>query len=90
MANAEAQAILDSTIVATLGAIPTSLEELFERDPLELTKTDLMSVVLHLREARLNMLNEEARAKNEKTRPNYKPKKESTPKQPINLDEIEL
>ena len=70
--QAQADAILDQRIVASLGAIPTSLEALFDKDPLSLTQDDLMSVVLHLRATREAVLKEEADSKNNKTKPNYK------------------
>lgn len=37
----------------TLGPVPTGLEELFDKDPLNLTVLEVNSIIGHLREGRL-------------------------------------
>lgn len=58
---------------------PTSLEDLFNKDPLELTEQDIEATVLYLRKARETFLKEEAAApkKGDITR---KPAAKATPK----------
>jgi len=43
-------------------ATPTSLEDLFNKDPLHLTEHDIIQTILYLRKARETFLKEEATA----------------------------
>lgn len=83
--------ILDkpADLEGTLGDIPPTLQDLFDRDPLSLNDRDIEVIILHLRQERTSFLNEERDAKDAKRRPNYKKAaKENATK--LNVDEIDL
>lgn len=54
----------------TLGDIPPSLRELFDRDPLSLTRPDINAIVAELRQQRQNFVSAEAESKTKGTRLN--------------------
>lgn len=56
----------------TLGGIPPSLQSLFDRDPLSLTRPELNAVVEELRAQRKNFVGAETEAKNLGRRVNAK------------------
>jgi hypothetical protein len=55
-----------------LGSIPPSLQGLFDRDPLKLTREDLNAIVAELRQQRQNFVSADSEAKTAGRRVNAK------------------
>lgn len=67
-----AESQLPAVAKSALGDIPPSLKELYDRDPLSLTRPELNSIVEVLRQQRKNFTEAEAEAKNAGRRVNAK------------------
>jgi len=80
----EANALLQSPLVQ---ASPESLDELFSRDPLELSSQDIDKIVAHLRAQRHQWSADEAAGA---TKARSKGKKPPAPKEKIALDQLDL
>lgn len=73
-------------------ALPESLEDLFNKDPLDLTEQDLMATVLYLRKARETFLKAEAAApkKGDTRTPAVKAGPKATLDQKLTVDDLDL
>lgn len=80
----EATALLNSPLHS---ASPESLDELFSRDPLELSNQDLDKIVAHLRAQRNQWAADEAAGATKGRKAGKKP---SGPKEKITLDQLEI
>lgn len=70
-------------------ASPTSLEDLFNKDPLQLTKQDLEQTVIYLRHARETFLKDEA-AKPKKAEPGKAPVEKKALDQKLTVDDLDI